>query len=76
MVAWDQFRTSQLVSSCSACFGRWRAPRSEQDDHIRTHDTFIEPAVAYNSNTNQYFITWRHEESSHNADGRARSCHW
>jgi len=35
----------------------------ENNPIIEGSDTFIEPAVAYNTDTNQYFITWRFQGS-------------
>ena len=36
---------------------------------IEGSDTFIEPAVACNTDTNQYFITWRFQGSDPNTEG-------
>ena len=41
----------------------------ENNPIIDGSDTFIEPAVAYNADTNQYFITWRFQGSEPGSPG-------
>jgi hypothetical protein len=41
----------------------------ENNPIIEGSDTFIEPAVAYNADTNQYFITWRFQGTDPNTEG-------
>ena len=54
----------------------------ENNPIIEGPDTFIEPAVAYNADTNQYFITWRFQGSDpgsprfNNAFGRLVGYLW
>jgi hypothetical protein len=36
---------------------------------IQGTDTFIEPAVAYNADTNQYFVTWRFQGGGPGSNG-------
>src|SRR5262249_22592923 len=71
LVAWDQLsgtnRTAVLAQRVSVN-GSLVGP-NKTIVLSSANDTLLEPAVAYNSNTNQYFITWRHEENSFNADG-------
>src|SRR5438034_2443152 len=71
LVAWDQLsgtnRTAVLAQRVSVN-GSLVGP-NKTIVLSSANDTLLEPAVAYNSNTNQYFITWRHEENSNNAEG-------
>src|SRR4029077_173247 len=71
LVAWDQLsgsnRTAVLARRVSAN-GSLVGP-NKTIVLSAANDTLLEPAVAYNPNTNQYFITWRHEENSFNAEG-------
>src|SRR5215475_5469234 len=71
LVAWDQLsgsnRTAVLAQRVSAN-GSLVGP-NKTIVLSSANDTLLEPAVAYNPNTNQYFITWRHEENSFNAEG-------
>src|SRR5262249_39249940 len=76
LVAWDQLSGSnrtavlaQRVSVNGSLVGTNKTIVLSS-----ANDTLLEPAVAYNSNPisppgNQYFITWRHEENSFNAEG-------
>jgi hypothetical protein len=41
----------------------------ENNPIIEGTDTFIEPAVAYNADTNQYFITWRFQGADPGSKG-------
>ena len=41
----------------------------ENNPIIEGSDTFIEPAVAYNAGTNQYFITWRFQGGNPGSNG-------
>jgi hypothetical protein len=41
----------------------------ENNPIIEGSDTFIEPAVAYNADTNQYFITWRFQGADPGSEG-------
>ena len=41
----------------------------ENNPIIEGTDTFIEPAVAYNADTNQYFITWRFQGGGPGSNG-------
>ena len=41
----------------------------ENNPIIEGSDTFIEPAVAYNADTNQYFITWRFQGTDPGSEG-------
>jgi hypothetical protein len=41
----------------------------ENNPIIEGSDTFIEPAVAYNADTNQYFITWRFQGGDPGSNG-------
>jgi hypothetical protein len=41
----------------------------ENNPIIEGTDTFIEPAVAYNADTNQYFVTWRFQGGSPGSEG-------
>src|SRR5215468_7322078 len=76
LVAWDQLsgsnRTAVLAQRISVN-GSLVGP-NKTIVLSSANDTLLEPAVAYNSNPisppgNQYFITWRHEENSFNAEG-------
>src|SRR5215475_4986197 len=71
LVAWDQLsgsnRTAVLAQRVSA--NGSLVGTNKTIVLSSANDTLLEPAVAYNSNTNQYFITWRHEENSFNAEG-------
>src|SRR4029077_2773670 len=71
LVAWDQLsgtnRTAVLAQRVSVN-GSLVGP-NKTIVLSSANDTLLEPAVAYNSTTNQYFITWRHEENSFNAEG-------
>ena len=73
LVAWDQLvgttRTAVLAQRVSVD-GVLLGPNKTIMGP--TNDTFLQPAVAYNSNTNQLFITWRWEENydPNNAYGR------
>src|SRR5262245_14382068 len=71
LVAWDQLSGSnrtavlaQRVSVNGSLVGTNKTIVLSS-----ANDTLLEPAVAYNPTTNQYFITWRHEENSFNAEG-------
>ncbi len=76
LVAWDQLsgtnRTAVLAQRVSVN-GSLVGP-NKTIVLSSANDTLLEPAVAYNPNTNQYFITWRHEEKQRLRS--ARSCHW
>ena len=65
LVAWDQLigttRTAVLAQRVSVD-GVLLGPNKTIMGP--TNDTFLQPAVAYNSNTNQLFITWRCEENT------------
>src|SRR5262249_54834339 len=77
LIVWDQLsgtnRTAVLAQRVSAVNGSLLGP-NKTIVLSSANDTLLEPAVAYNSNPisppgNQYFITWRHEENSFNAEG-------
>jgi len=58
LISWDQFVNTtwaiydQRLSVDGTLLG-------ENNPIIEGTDTFIEPAVAYNADTDQYFVTWR-----------------
>ena len=58
LISWDQ-----LIGTNWAVYDQRLAVDGtllgENNPIIEGTDTFIEPAVAYNADTNQYFITWR-----------------
>lgn len=68
LVSWDQFIgtkwaiVDQRLSVDGTLLG-------ENNPIIEGSDTFIEPAVAYNADTNQYFITWRFQGADPNTEG-------
>jgi hypothetical protein len=75
LVTWDQ-----LIGTTWAVYDQRLAVDGtllgKNNPVIEGTDTFIEPAVAYNADTNQYFITWRFQgggpgsEDFNNAFGR------
>jgi hypothetical protein len=75
LISWDQ-----LISTSWAVYDQRLAVDGtllgENNPVIEGTDTFIEPAVAYNADTNQYFIAWRFQgggpgsEDFNNAFGR------
>src|SRR5215475_6966818 len=71
LIAWDQLsgsnRTAVLAQRISVN-GSLVGP-NKTIVLSGANDTLLEPAVAYNPTTNQYFITWRHDENSFNAEG-------
>jgi hypothetical protein len=68
LVSWDQFVGTtwavydQRLSVTGTLLG-------ENNPVIEGTDTFIEPAVAYNADTNQYFITWRFQGGGPGSNG-------
>ena len=74
LISWDQ-----LVGTTWAVYDQRLAVDGtllgENNPIIEGSDIFIEPAVAYNADTNQYFITWRFQndpgsQGFNNAFGR------
>src|SRR5262249_15516595 len=71
LVAWDQTvgsNRTEVLAQRGSVAGSLVGP-NKTIVLSSANDTLLEPAVAYNPNTNQYFITWRHEENSFNAEG-------
>jgi len=68
LVSWDQF-----VGTTWAVYDQRLAVDGtllgENNPVIEGTDTFIEPAVAYNADTNQYFITWRFQGGGPGSNG-------
>ena len=68
LISWDQFVNTnwavydQRLSVDGMLLG-------ENNPIIQGSDTFIEPAVAYNGDTNQYFITWRFQGGAPGSKG-------
>ena len=68
LISWDQFTGTnwaiedQRLSVDGMLLG-------ENNPIIEGTDTFIEPAVAYNADTNHYFITWRFQGSDPGSQG-------
>jgi hypothetical protein len=68
LISWDQF-----VGTNWAVYDQRLSvdgmPLGENNPIIEGSDTFIEPAVAYNADTNQYFITWRFQGTDPGSKG-------
>src|SRR5437762_9340184 len=68
LISWDQFVNTnwavydQRLSVDGMLLG-------ENNPIIQGSDTFIEPAVAYNADTNQYFVTWRFQGGAPGSKG-------
>jgi hypothetical protein len=68
LLSWDQFIganwaiVDQRLSVDGTLLG-------DNNPIIEGADTFIEPAVAYNADANQYFITWRFQGSDPGSEG-------
>ena len=68
LISWDQ-----LIGTTWAVYDQRLAVDGtllgENNPIIEGTDTFIEPAVAYNADTNQYFITWRFQGGDPGSQG-------
>jgi hypothetical protein len=68
LVSWDQF-----VGTTWAVYDQRLAVDGtllgDNNPVIEGTDTFIEPAVAYNADTDQYFITWRFQGGGPGSNG-------
>jgi hypothetical protein len=68
LISWDQ-----LIGTTWAVYDQRLAVDGtllgENNPVIEGTDTFIEPAVAYNADTNQYFITWRFQGGGPGSNG-------
>ena len=71
LISWDQ-----LIGTTWAVYDQRLAVDGtlpgENNPVIEGTDTFIEPAVAYNADTNQYFITWRFQNDPGSPGFRSR----